>query len=209
MKPPSTTAEVVRTAIARTRLGEPFASRRLATQGRSSAAVQRELSRLAKAGVLQRVAHGVFVRPEHSAYVSGPVPPELTKVVEAIAERTGSKVQMSGAEAASRLGLSTQVPMQAVFQTTGPSRTLKVGSRIVRLKHVAPRKLALTGKPAGVALAALWYLGKREVTPSTFEKLERKLGAREFKALAAAKSHMPAWMVKALQLYEASRRHDG
>lgn len=203
MKPQETTAQAVRTAIAKTRPGEPFASRGL-LGANSRAAVQRELSRLARAGVVERVAHGVFVKPEKSPYVSGSVPPELSKVVAAIAERTGTKVQMSGAEAAARLGLSTQLPMQPVFQTTGVSRVLKVGSRTVKLKHASHRKLALAGRPSGNALAALWYLGKNEVSSETFAKIHRKIGEPEFKALTQAKGAMPAWMQKALRAYESS-----
>lgn len=203
MRTLETTAKAVRKAVAKARPGEPFASRRL-LEANSRAAVQRELSRLAQAGIVERVAQGVFVKAEKSPYVSGSVPPELSKVVAAIAERTGTKVQMSGAEAAARLGFSTQLPMQPVFQTTGVSRVLKVGSRTVRLKHASHRKLALAGRPSGNALAALWYLGKNEVSSETFAKIHRKIGEPEFKALTQAKGAMPAWMQKALRAYESS-----
>lgn len=209
MRPQATsTAEALRRALAKTPVGEPFASRRL-LPGCQSSTVQRELSRLARAGVVQRVAQGVFVRPESSPYVKGPVPPELSKVVRAIAERTGETIQVSGAEAAARLGLSTQLPMRPVFQTTGPSRQVKVGSQVVRLKKASARKLALAGRPAGMALAALWYLGKKEVTRATFEQIQRKLGPAEFKALIAARGQMPAWMVKALEQHQGGRGAGG
>lgn len=194
-------AEAVRSAVARTPQGQPFAGRTLAIHGRREA-VQRELSRLAQAGKIRRIAHGIFVRPEQSPYVRGEVPPEPLEVARAIAERTGAVVEISGAEAAKRLGLSTQVPMQYIFQTSGPNSEFSVGSRRVRLKHVAPRKLVLAGRPAGIALTALWYLGKREVEPSTFATIERKLSTEEFKVLTEAKTHMPAWMARALDQYE-------
>ena len=195
-------ARAVRKAVARTPAGKPFVGSRLAVHGQPSA-VQRELSRLVQAGVLRRPAHGVFVRPETSAYVKGHVPAEISTVVQAIAEHGGAKVQVHGAEAAQRMGFSTQVPVQSIFQTTGPSRQLKVGARVVHLKHASPRKLALAGRPAGVALAALWFLGKREVHPETFEKIAQRLGPSEFRVLASARSQMPAWMIRALEQYES------
>jgi hypothetical protein len=197
-------AQAVRTAIARTPEGQPFAGRTLAVHARREA-VQRELSRLSQAGKIRRVAHGVFVRPEQSPYVKREVPPEPFEVAKVIAERTGSAIEVSGAEAANRLGLSTQVPMQHNFQTSGPSTQFIAGLRKVRLKHVAPRKLVLAGQPAGLALAALWYLGKREVEPLTFAAIERKIGPVEFKKLQEAKVHMPAWMAKVLEQYEQER----
>lgn len=45
------------------------------------------------------------------------------------------------------------------------------------LQHVAQRKLNLAGRPAGLALAAMWYLGKKEVTPALIEEIRRKLGS--------------------------------
>jgi hypothetical protein len=56
------------------------------------------------------------------------------------------------------------------------------------------RKLLLAGRPAGLALAELWYLGKNEVTVETIEKIRRKLSPTEFKVLKSVMSAMPTWM---------------
>lgn len=56
----------------------------------------------------------------------------------------------------------------------------------IRLLHVCQRKLALAGRPAGLALAAMWYPGKTEVTPALVEKIWRKLGSSEFEVLLDA-----------------------
>jgi hypothetical protein len=96
------------------------------------------------------------------------------------------------------------MPTQAVFYTSGASREVRLGKMIVRLQHVATRKLILAGRPAGQALSALWYLGRNEVTPATFKRIAEKLSSTEFQALRAAKAAMPAWMVQALSGYECS-----
>lgn len=48
---------------------------------------------------------------------------------------------------------------------------------------------------AGLALSALWYLGRNEVTPQTIRQIRSKLPSTEFAALTAAKASMPWWMV--------------
>jgi len=53
-------------------------------------------------------------------------------------------------------------------------------------------------------LSALWYLGRHQVTPATFERIAAKLPEAEFEVLRGAKSSMPAWMVEALLRYEQS-----
>ena len=79
---------------------------------------------------------------------------------------------------------------------------MRMGKLQVRLQHVAARKLVLAGRPAGQALSALWYLGRRQVTPATFERIAAKLPQVEFEALRSAKASMPAWMLEALRRYE-------
>lgn len=198
----TTTAELIRQRIKGMRVGEPFTPTAFLECG-TRASVDQTLSRLVKAGAIARVTRGVFVRPEVSRFV-GKVMPEPMKVAETIARATGSVVQVHGAEAARRLELTTQVPTQSVFSTSGPSKRIRVGKMEIRLQHVCQRKLALAGRPAGLALAAMWYLGKAEVTPSLIEKIRRKLSSSEFEALKSATSSMPAWMSDAIFRQERS-----
>jgi hypothetical protein len=152
---------------------------------------------MVKAGAITRVTRGLFVRPEMSRFV-GKVMPAPIKVAETIAKTTGSIVQVHGAEAARQFELTTQTPTQPVFSTSGPSKRIRVGKMEIRLQHVCQRKLALAGRPAGLALAALWYMGKNEVTPLLIGKIQQKLSVTEFEALKSVTSAMPSWMSDAL-----------
>jgi hypothetical protein len=73
----------------------------------------------------------------------------------------------------------------------------------VELRHAAPRKLALSGRPAGLALTALWYLGKNQTTSAVVEKIKNRLPPEEFEALKSATVYMPAWMAQAIRRHEA------
>jgi len=171
-------------------VGEPFTSTGFLDCG-TRASVDQTLSRLIKAGAIERVTRGLFVQPEASRF-AGKVMPEPTKVVQAFAEASGSIVQIHGAEAARQLELSTQVTMQPVYSTSGPSRRIRIGAMEIRLNHVSSHKLALAGRPAGLALSALWYLGKKGVTPSVLDKIRRKIPSSEFEALRSCRK--PSWM---------------
>jgi hypothetical protein len=37
----------------------------------------------------------------------------------------------------------------------------------MRLKHISPKKMVAPGTNVGLAISALWYLGKNEVTQQT------------------------------------------
>jgi len=192
-----TIVKAIRNRIHEIGIGEPFTSAQFVALG-SRAAVDQTLSRFVKQGEIARISRGVFVRPKKSRYV-GEVMPEPSKVAQAIASAHGEIIQVHGAEAARLLGLTTQMPLQAVFYTSGPTRTLKLGKLQLTLKHVAQRKLALAGKPSGLALSALWYLGKEQVNPGTIKTIREKLTPEAFEAFRA---EIPAWMADTLRRYE-------
>ncbi|MBI4454585.1 MAG: type IV toxin-antitoxin system AbiEi family antitoxin domain-containing protein [Acidobacteria bacterium] len=186
--------------------GELFTAREFLGLG-TRAAVDQALSRLAKSGLIVRVTRGVYMRPKESPYV-GTIMPEPFKIAEAVVKASGATVQINGAGAALRLGLTTQVPTQPVFYTDGPSRRLQMGKLQIVLRRVSPRKLELGNRPAGLALLALWYLGKNEVTPAVIGSIRKKLRPKEFKELKSATNVMPGWMADTfLQYIRAGAQH--
>jgi len=197
------TAETIRKRVLRTQRGEPFTNTRFLKLG-SRAAMDKTLSRLVEEGVIQRIARGIFMRPKKSRFI-GNVMPNVAKVVEVVAKDHGETIQIHGAEAARRFKLSTQVPTVPVFYTSGPSRELKVGNLTVKLKHASHRKLHLAGKRPGLALSALWYLGKNNVNTDVVNTIRQGLTAEEFETLRH--TEMPAWMAGALERHDKEAMH--
>lgn len=190
---------LIRQRLGTFRPGEVFTSKDFLDIG-SRAAIDQALSRLVRAGEIDRAARGIFAVPQSNPFV-GKVPPSPEKIVLAIARTQGTKVEVDGAEAARYFGLSTQVPMRAIFNTTGTPRRFKMGNQEITMRSKRPRKLALAGTLAGKALAALWYVGKAHVTPDVIRKIHEKLPPAEFQALLMARNEMPAWMSEAIRTY--------
>ena len=149
-------------------------------------------------GLLTKPTRGVFTRPQQSRY--GPVPPGVFEL--ALAKANGAPIEIHGAEAARRLGLSTQTQVRPVYYTSGRSKTFQFGKLTVTLHHVSPRKLIAPGTTVGLVVSALWYLGKEEVTTEVLSKIKAKLSAEDFAALKAAAPKMPIWMSDALHNFE-------
>jgi len=187
--------------------GEPFSSTQFLGLG-PRAGIDQALSRLVKKGFIARVTRGVFVRPEVSRYV-GAVMPGPYKVVEAYARAKGFTIQVQGAEAVRRFGLSTQMPIQPVFYTSGPSKRFKLGKLEVFLKHVSSKKLVCSNSKAGLAITALWYLGKANVNSKVIESIRKKMLPSEFQELKVAIPSMPAWMADTFHRYESERKNAG
>ena len=122
------------------------------------------------------------MRPEENRFV-GQVLPEPFKVAEVIAKKTNEIIQVSGAEAARQLGLSTQVPAKPVFLTTGQSRQFNIGDLEVTLKHVSRKKIPMPESKDGLAIVALWYLGKNLTLLKQLRKSRRNSPSRNLKNL--------------------------
>lgn len=202
-----TTSQAIRDRITAHTAGEPFTPALFAGLG-TRAAIDQTLMRLTRDGHIERLGHGLYGVPKSGRFGVKAMPAPET-VARVLAASEGAAIDVHGAEAARRFGLSTQMPTQAVFYTTGSSRTVRLGKLVIKLQHVAPRKMVLAGRPAGQALSALWYLGRHQVTPVTFKLLAEKLSPTEFQALQEAKPSMPAWMVEAFMSYERGEVRHG
>lgn len=194
------TAELIRQKIEELPTGRPFTAAEFLSLAERSC-VDKTLARLVNAGFLSRPTRGVFVRPKESKF--GAIPPEPMEI--ALAKMHGAPVEVHGAEAARRFGLSTQVPVRPVYYTTGRSRTFSIGNVTVRLQHVSQRKLVFPGTKVGMAISALWYLGKEQVNREVFEAIRCRLSPAEYTALKAAARQMPSWMADALHKFEKGR----
>lgn len=197
-------AESINQRVLRMQRGEPFTNTRFLKLG-SRSAVDKALSRLVEEGVIQRVARGVFMRPKKSRFV-GNVMPDVSRVIKVIAKDHGETLQVHGAEAARRFKLSTQMPTTPVYYTSGPSREIRVGNLKVKLIHTTShRKLQHAGKKPGLALSALWYLGKDNINAEVVRRIREGLSSEEFETLRT--SRMPAWMASAIDNYTQGAAH--
>lgn len=177
--------------------GRPFACAQFAQLG-SRASVGKALSRLVQSGTLERVARGVYMRPNLSKYTGKNVRPSPLAVMKVITRARGETIQIHGAEATRRLGLSTQMQVLPTFYTSGSTREIKIGNALVRLQHVSKDRLQQAGTKVGLAFTALHYIGKKGLSPKVVSKIINALSSEELIKLRACK--MPEWMRRALNL---------
>lgn len=161
----------------------------------SRAAVDQALSRLAERGELIRAGRGFYLRPIASRF--GTHAPSVEQAVEALATQRGEVIVSNGAAAANALGLTTQVPIRAVYLTSGRTRTMNLGKQVVELRHAPRWQLALAGRPAGQAVRALAWLGP-EKAEAALQTLKRKLPPSSFGELVSAAPQLPTWLAKSV-----------
>ena len=172
--------------------GTPVAAKELLHFG-NRAAVDQALSRLVQRSSLMRVGRGVYVLPVKNSF--GTRAPSTTRMIEGLANQRGETIVAHGAAAANLLGLTTQVPMRAIYLTSGPSRRLKLGKQTVELRHAPIWQLIFRGRTAGEAVRALAWIGP-EKAKEAIQTLRRKLIASDLKEVASARSQLPTWMAQ-------------
>ncbi len=157
------------------------------------AAVDQALSRLARRGQLLRVCRGVYMRPIETRFgVRAPSPP---KVIAELSALWGETIVPSGGAAANVLRLTTQVPIRMVYLTSGPSRKLWLFALVLELRHAPRWQLVAPGRPAGLAVRAMAWLGPQEIEES-LEVIERTLSETDLAELAAARAILPSWIAE-------------
>lgn len=130
----------------------------------SSELVKKGLLRLEKKGMLTRLAFGIYLYPKKSKLL-GDLTPSLEEIAKAIAERDKARIVPTGIYALNALGLSTQVPLNAVYLTDGAPRKVKVGKRTILFKKASPKNLAATGPISGLIIQALKAIGEGNLEP--------------------------------------------
>lgn len=159
----------------------------------SRTAIDVALHRLGKKGLVRRLTRGVYDYPKRHA-VLGDLMPSAEEVAKAVAGRDHARLQPAGAYAANRLGLSEQVPARVVFLTDGPTRNVRIGTRIIQLRRTTLKNMAAAGRLSGLLIQAFRHLGQAHVTAERVAHLKKTLPAKERRTLLKDLRLAPAWM---------------
>ncbi len=126
------------------------------------AAIRKALQRLKEKGVIKSVTHGIYIRPKTNKLIDE-VMPSKKEVAKAIAKRDKVRILPAESYALNKLGLSTQVPMNAVFLTDGAARKIKIDYGMITFKRTTPKNLATIGKISGLVIQALKEIAKERL----------------------------------------------
>lgn len=191
------------TSLKKSGRGVAFSPARFAHYG-SAVAVQKAIERLTDDGKIIRVARGVYSYPKIDTELGlGIIYPTFDEIAACIANRDRTLIAPAGAYAVNKLGLSTQVPMNAVYITNGESRTIDIrNGRNIVFKHAAPKNFAFESSFAQLVAIALKEIGKDNLMPQQLATLKQVLN-RQPRISEMDLKLMPAWVKKQVSdLYE-------
>ena len=161
-------------------------------------AVNKALERLVDKGEITRVASGVYTRPKKSKLI-GNITPSVEEIASAIAKRDKARIVPTGSFALNALGLSTQVPLKAVYLTDGAARTVKVGKRTIQFKKTTPKNLSAKGPVSKLVIQALKATGKDKVSHDEERKILELLKKEKPEYLEHDILLAPEWIRKIMR----------
>lgn len=157
--------------------------------------VSRALSAEEKKGNIVRLAKGMYLRPKSTRF--GIVYPSVDEMVKAIAHRDKSKVQPCGMTALNMLGLSTQVPTKYTYLTSGSSRKLKLGDRLIELKRSVPKNFVFKTTLGALLMQALKSLGEKNISKQEIVQIHKLIdNEKRMEHFKLDVLLMPIWMRK-------------
>ena len=159
--------------------------------------IKKALLRLKEKGMLVRLAFGIYLYPKTDNEL-GVLYPSVEEIAEAIARRDKARIIPTGVQALNKLGLSTQVPLKAVYLTDGAARVVKIGNRTITFKKASPKNLLAKGEISGLVIQALKSIGKDKVEGDMLIKIKSMLKKEKEENIMHDAKLAPAWINKIL-----------
>lgn len=186
---------IIYNSIKRRRNGAIFFASDFACVG-SGQAVNKALERLTNSQRILRLSKGIYCKPRVDTELGlGVIYPTLEEIAEAIARRDRSRIMPTGDYALNRLGLSTQVPMNAVYYTDGTPRKIQIyNGRGIRFLRVAPKRLAFKNKLAAMLTFALLEVGRGNLSEDQEKRIKELLAKVPHEAIVNDYPLMPDWI---------------
>ena len=159
--------------------------------------VTRVLSRLKDEEMLIRLSQGIYLYPSRNRF--GICKPSIDQIANAIADKDHAQIIPSGVTSLNELGISTQVPMNAVYITNGTPRQIRLGNRTITFKKGTPRYFAYQSRIFTMVVTAFKELGSEKITHEILMKVKSLLDKEEREKVEHDYKIAPQWIRKTLK----------
>lgn len=160
----------------------------------SDAAVRKALSRLERKGTIRRVLRGIYDYPQISSLLNQPMGPDLSELANALARKSGWRIQPSENTALNLLGLSTQVPTQSVYLSDGPGKSYEIGKRKLTFKKRLLKESGFKLRESELVVQALKALGPERIDENARKKLLQLWTPELWRKIVRDTKTAPAWV---------------
>jgi len=189
---------------------KPFSIRDFLNFG-PRAAVDQVFYRMVKAGIIIRIARGLYIK-------DGAPTPSVHEVATLKAKTFNKTIAIHGSEAAQALGIdapaqglrpasdmrevvetlkrNAEVNPEPIYAVSGRSSTFRYGDKVIRFIGTSSKQMALADDPVGLVIRALAYVGKEICDAYIVSCAVRGFNWTERDKRRESRQYMYAWMDK-------------
>ena len=192
----------IQTKISKSSFGEIFFLDDFAKYG-SADNIRKVLSRLEQEGIVERLAHGIYLKPKKDPLL-GTIYPNTEEIARQIAQRDKARIAPTGVLALFLLGLTTQIPLKAVYLTDGSQRAIAIGNRTIQFKKTVPKSFAIKDELLHLIVQAFKETGQQEVSAAFLEQIKPHILQLDKQVIQKQLKYAPVWIQKHItNLYKA------
>jgi hypothetical protein len=162
-------------------------------------AVKKAVLRLTSEGKLLRVKKGIYESPYYSSFLQEEVEASPLDIAKKIARKNRWTIAPSGNTALNALGLSTQVPVEYHFVSSGTNKEVELGGIKLYFKHIPPKEIAGISSKSALVIEAIKALGRTGMNDSARARIASLLFDTEKERLAHESKTSRVWVAEEIR----------
>ena len=147
------------------------------------------IARLEKKGLLRRVLRGVYDKPKFSSLLQEYAAPYPDQIAHAVARNYNWTISASGNTALNQLGLSTQVPADWSYISSGPYKKYAFGNVTLTFSHRSDSQLIGMSEKTLLLIQALKAIGQGNVSDADKKQIRNRFSSDECRTALSESSH--------------------
>jgi len=160
---------------------------------------RKTIARLEKKGALRRVIRGVYDKPRFSSLLQEYAAPNPDQIAHAIARNYNWTISASGNTALNQLGLSTQVPADWSYISSGPYKEYTFGNITLSFIHRSDNQMTGMSEKTLLLIQALKAIGQGNVSDAEIKVIRKRFSSDDFKIILLESRYTISWIYEVIK----------
>ena len=149
--------------------------------------------------MLRRVLRGIYDKPKFSTLIHEYSVPIPDQIAHAIARNHNWTISASGNTALNQLGLSTQVPADWSYFSSGPYKEYRFGNVTLTFAHRSDSQMIGMSKKTLLLIQALKELGPDNISEIDMKRLRNRFTDDDWQIILTESRHTFSWIYEVIK----------
>ncbi len=160
---------------------------------------KKTIARLEKKGTLRRVLRGVYDKPQFSPLLQEYAAPIPDQIAHAIARNYNWTISASGSTALNLLGLSTQVPADWAYISSGPYKKYTFGNITLSFSHRSDSQIIGMSEQTLLLIQALKAIGPNNISNADIKRIRKRISSDDCQIILSESRHTISWIYEVIK----------